>query len=327
MKATVSICIPTYNQADYLEQAILSASNQTIKPLEIIVSDDGSSDATAQILARLKKQVNNLFVHAQKTNLGIAKNVDQCLRMAKGDFIIRLDSDDFLEKDYIERLVLLLKKYPKAGYAHAAVNEVDRNNAIMRRRKLFRFNTYQPPNRALKTSISGYKVAANILMFRRRALEEVGFIRSSIDFAEDYRLSVELAVHGYGNVYCNEILANYRAWEDDDKKRPKRKLEEIKGLTLLFNDVLKPAFIKRKWSLGQIVCAQQRFALRHAESLTEDYFNQKEREEIKSALLELSGTSKTSSIVNRYMNASKSVHTLPIIALTRRFKEFVKRIT
>src|SRR5690554_4686932 len=167
----VSVCIPTYNQSLYLEKAIRSVAMQTLTPCEIIVSDDASTDETPEVLDRLSKEISILKIIRQPVNLGISLNVDACLRAASGDFVVRLDSDDILLPAYIERLVALLEKFPKAGYAHAAVREVDQYDNAVKERRLIRESGYHTEADALKAAISGYRVAANIIMFRREALE------------------------------------------------------------------------------------------------------------------------------------------------------------
>src|SRR6478735_5115222 len=134
----VSVCIPTYNQAIFLENAIHSVLRQTSLPFEIIVSDDCSTDNTYEILQNLSKQIPILKVIRQSVNLGINRNTDACLRLAIGDFIVRLDSDDYLAPSYIESLSKLLFKYPEAGYVHAAVQEINHLEENLNVRRLAR---------------------------------------------------------------------------------------------------------------------------------------------------------------------------------------------
>ena len=162
----VSICIPTYNQGKYIELAVRSAEQQTLTPIEIIVSNDCSTDNSKEVLDRLEKEISILKVVHQPVNLGIAKNVDICLRLATGNYVIRLDSDDWLMPQFSEKLVHQLESYPSAGYAHAAVQEIDQLGNTLRVRKLSRGSGFQSGNEALKLTIKGYKVAANILMFK-----------------------------------------------------------------------------------------------------------------------------------------------------------------
>ena len=76
----------------------------------------------------------------------------------------------------------------------------------------------------MRDAVTGYRVAANIVMFRAAPLRQLDYYRGRPDFVEDYDLSVRMPDAGYGNVYCDEILARYRVWTD-----PKRGALEAQG--------------------------------------------------------------------------------------------------
>ena len=289
----ISVSIPTYNQGQYLEKAILSVFNQTVIPFEIIVSNDCSTDETEEVLTNLALKVPILKVINQPVNLGIGRNVDACLKAASGDFILRLDSDDYLEPEYCEVLVALLEQNPEAGYAHANVSEMDQFDNHLKNRILLRRSTFQNADEALKASVKGYRVAANILMFRRSALEAVNFMAGRPNFGEDYHLAVDLAAHGYGNVFSTKILSNYRVWVDTGKVRQKRKLNEIVGLTSVFKDVILPAFRKRSWSTTGVEKSMERIACAQSDCLGWDLYDSDEVAELTTVLLQLSSSRKT----------------------------------
>ncbi|MCH6234036.1 glycosyltransferase family 2 protein [Cognataquiflexum rubidum] len=298
----VSICIPTYNQALYLEQTIRSCADQTISPFEIIVSDDCSTDNTKDILSRLGDEIPILKIIHQPVNLGMVPNTDSVLRKAKGDYIIKLDSDDYLAPNYLAKLSNLLDKYPKAGYAHAAVQEIDEKGQNRKKRVLMRNTGFITSETALQEALQGYKVSANIIMFRKSALEKVGFINAKTNFAEDFYLSAELASAGFGNVYLNEVLSFYRVWTDAGQVRQRRKLAEIEALRRVFEEVLEPAFKARNWGGGRINKFRASFATRHANSLGWDIYTPYEKEEIAKEILKLSSNFKVKSYVWLYQN-------------------------
>jgi glycosyltransferase involved in cell wall biosynthesis len=286
----VSICIPTFNQADYLELAIRSAATQTYEPFEIIVSDDCSTDNTPEVLKRLSFEIPNLKIKRQPVNLGISKNVDSCLRMATGDFIVRLDSDDLLLAQYTEKLLDLFNKYPQAGYAHAAVQEIDQNGNFLKQRRLIRISGFQENQDSLKMSIKGYKVAANIIMFKRDVLIKVNYVTGRPNYVEDYHLTTSISAAGFGNIYLNEILSRYRIWVDSGKVRQKRKLLEIVGLRCVFEQVIEPSFIKYGWNLSSIEKSKVHFVCKQADCLSWEVYNSSEKEELTQALLRLSSS-------------------------------------
>ena len=102
MQQTVSIVIPSYNSQDTLKKCLDSALAQTIKPVEIIVVDDASTDNTPEILKSYGDQIK---VITHQTNQGVGVSRGDGIREATGDYVYFLDSDDWLEPDAIEILV------------------------------------------------------------------------------------------------------------------------------------------------------------------------------------------------------------------------------
>lgn len=289
----ISVSIPTYNQGQYVEKAILSAFNQTLKPFEIIVSNDCSTDSTMEVLENLKLQVPILKIINQPVNLGIGGNVDACLKAASGDFILRLDSDDYLEPEYCEVMSALLTEYPEAGYGHANVCEVDQFDHTLKNRTLFRSTVYQNGEEALKAAVKGYRVAANILMFRKSALESVHYMAGRPDFGEDYHLAADLAANGWGNVFSPKILSHYRVWTDTGKVRQKRKMRELTGLLSVFKDVIEPAYEQRNWNKSAIEKSKENIACSQSDCLGWDLYTPAEISELARAVSNLSSSGKT----------------------------------
>lgn len=304
---TISVCIPTYNQAAYVEKTIRSVMSQTLLPDEVIVSNDCSTDGTKEILDRLAQEFNILRVIHQPVNLGMSGNTNTCLRESRNDVIVKLDSDDLLLPDYIKFLSVLLAEHPSAGYAHAAVYQIDEKDNIVKERRLYRPTGFHDDVLALKGLLQGYRVAANILMFRREALAKVGYITNMQNFAEDFYLSVNIAGAGYGNVYCDKILASYRVWDNEDKVRQKRKLAELKGLTTVFNDAMVPAFKNRGWDIKEVDDAKEKFAVKHAQALSWSVFSKEEKSAIEEALFKLSPTAKTKRYISLYKSPLSAV--------------------
>jgi succinoglycan biosynthesis protein ExoO len=116
---TVSVIIPTYNVALCVERAIRSALNQSLQPVEVIVVDDGSTDATCDVVSRLGKDDARIKLLKQPVNKGpgAARNVG--LESAEGDWIAILDADDAFLGD---RLRYLVEAAETRGLTFAADN-------------------------------------------------------------------------------------------------------------------------------------------------------------------------------------------------------------
>ena len=286
----ISVCIPTFNQGPYLEQCIRSVIGQSVRPDEVIVSNDCSTDDSRAILDRLSQEFDILHVIHQPHNLGMVKNTNTCLQTAQHEFIVKLDSDDYLLPRYVETLSGLLRQYPEAGYAHGSVREIDGEGREGKMRRLYRPTGFLTSAEALRASCNGYQVAANIIMFRKTALEAAGFITSRVHFGEDFYLSVEIASAGFGNAYTQEVLSCYRVWADAGNVRQRRKLNEINGLRIIFDEPLRSSFAKRGWSLAPLDKKKEQFACTHADCLQWSLYTPAEKDEVEAALYQMSAT-------------------------------------
>jgi len=106
----VSICIPTYNRADFLDKAIRSALQQTYRNIEIIVIDNASTDNTDEILSRF----NDLRLKYIKNteNFGLFGNFNRCIEQARGEYIHILHSDDTIEPTFTECCMKFIQDHP-----------------------------------------------------------------------------------------------------------------------------------------------------------------------------------------------------------------------
>ena len=97
-KPLISVIIPFYNAKKYLEESINSVKNQNFKyPIEIVLIDDGSSDGSSDIVK--KTNYTNFTLIINKRNLGPANARNLGIKKSKGQFIIRVDADDFVNAD------------------------------------------------------------------------------------------------------------------------------------------------------------------------------------------------------------------------------------
>jgi glycosyltransferase involved in cell wall biosynthesis len=108
---TVSIIIPTYNYAFFLPTTIQSCLDQTYRPIEIIVVDDGSTDDTRNVIERF----HGSLIYVFQENRGVSAARNRGLELATGNYIAFLDSDDYLTNGSIEIRVRILEKYPDIG--------------------------------------------------------------------------------------------------------------------------------------------------------------------------------------------------------------------
>lgn len=104
-KPLVSICIPIYNGALFLEEALNSAVSQTYSNLEIIISDDNSIDNSLEIIETFKSKTEIPFYIYHHRPAGIGANWNNCIKYANGNYIKFLFQDDLLHSDCIEKMI------------------------------------------------------------------------------------------------------------------------------------------------------------------------------------------------------------------------------
>lgn len=110
----VSVVIPTYNYAHYLDDAIRSVLDQTFDDFEIIIVDNQSTDDTDEVV---KKYLNDprISYYKNPVNIGVVGNWNKCLSYAKGDYIKFLCADDKFRSDLLEKFVLGMEQYPNVS--------------------------------------------------------------------------------------------------------------------------------------------------------------------------------------------------------------------
>lgn len=105
----VSVIVPIYNVEKYLNECVSSIVNQTYRELEIILIDDGSSDRSADLCDEWKEKDNRIIViHQENGGLSRARNTG--INLANGDYFAFVDSDDYVERTFIEKLITIMEK-------------------------------------------------------------------------------------------------------------------------------------------------------------------------------------------------------------------------
>jgi glycosyltransferase involved in cell wall biosynthesis len=111
MSPKVSIILPTYNRCQFLPQAIESVLRQTFKDFELIIINDGSTDGTKDFLKTIKDE---RIIIINQENMGLTKSLNRGLKVARGEFIARIDDDDiWIDHEKLEKQVNFLTKYPE----------------------------------------------------------------------------------------------------------------------------------------------------------------------------------------------------------------------
>lgn len=135
MSALVSVIIPNFNEEKFIGECIDSILNQTYKNIEILVIDDGSSDSSVAVVTELMKEHGNIRIFYQhRQNAAIARNVG--INNAKGDYLLFLDSDDYVYPQSVERLVEAAT-LQNADFVIGNMKEMDENSKVTKELRFF----------------------------------------------------------------------------------------------------------------------------------------------------------------------------------------------
>lgn len=198
----VSVVMPAYNAARYIEASIRSVQAQSITDWELLVVVDGSADGTLKIVQRLAEEDARVRVLINGRNLGTAKSRNRGVAEAKGDWIAFLDSDDLWRRDKLEKQLALAEREPGAALLYTACAYMDENGKpytyILRAKPRF---TYRDLLRRNLLSCSSVMVKRELML--RYPMAE-GFMHE--DYATWLQLLCELPC-AYG---VDEPLLIYR---------------------------------------------------------------------------------------------------------------------
>ncbi|MEM9088847.1 MAG: glycosyltransferase [Cyanobacteria bacterium P01_F01_bin.53] len=180
----VSIVINNYNYAEFLEEAILSALNQSSKSVEVIVVDDGSTDGSRAIIEAYKNRIIPIF----KQNGGQASAFNEGFKASSGEIICFLDADDYFYPDKVLEISKIFQKYTEAGWCFHELKEVDKVGQFRprKRRCIDQFELVSLKHVLLEGSQFQHRFPATSgLCFRRQTLEEIFPMPDAFKIAAD----------------------------------------------------------------------------------------------------------------------------------------------
>lgn len=206
----ISVLIPCYNQEVFIEKTVQAVIEQTRPADEIIIVDDGSTDHSAEILARLPVKVVS---HASNRGLSQARNT--ALLAAQGEIVLYIDSDAYADQRLIEVLLQAYKTNPDprlAGIGGRGI-EVNNQSAPDRWRSLHSAQNYGDKPRQRVDFIYGL-----CMSFKRPILLEVGgFDPFFVSNAEDFNLGWRLRQAGYTLEYEPGAIVYHQRSDSEEK--------------------------------------------------------------------------------------------------------------
>lgn len=202
----VSIIIPTYNQQQYLGEAIESALTQTRTPHEILVIDNGSTDGTPEVAARYPVR------YIRQTNQGICGSTNRGIAEATGNYLVILHSDDRLLPNHLDASLAAFSEHPDAAFVCGDYRWLGEGN-------LWHVHRCQPEpdyyGTLLRMNFIGPPI---VVMFKRHVLLTIGGFRREFEGADDQEMYLRIA-RRYP-IHCHHhVIAEYRRHSDQGSQK------------------------------------------------------------------------------------------------------------
>ncbi|EAU54514.1 glycosyltransferase family 2 protein [Mariprofundus ferrooxydans] len=207
----VSTIIPVYNRVEMLRQAVGSVLAQSYRPIEIIIVDDGSTDATGAEADKLAGQHPDEIrvLHIDNGGAGLAREAGR--KAARGEFIQYLDSDDLLLPEKFSVQVAALNEHPECGIAYGYTRLIDIDGNILKA-------PYKWTDRPFDTLFPALLVDrwwnTHTPLFRRSVCDAVG-PWSGMRMSEDWEYEARIAALGVKLVHCPQFLSDTRQHSAD----------------------------------------------------------------------------------------------------------------
>lgn len=207
MDDLITIIIPVYNVIEYITKCLDSVLKQTYQNLEIIVVDDGSVDGSGHVCDEYAQKDSRIrVIHKENGGLSDARNA--ALAVCKGKYISFLDSDDWIENDFVEYLYCLAQKY-NADVVECDFKYIDKNghlfNSPQNDGNIFVFSSEE----ALEKLMQGNYIvtSATAKLYKRQIFDELRFPYGK--FYEDIPVTYEVMLQNDCIVFGNRPLYNY----------------------------------------------------------------------------------------------------------------------
>ena len=237
----VSVCIPSYNHAQFLEECIYSVLNQTLQDLELIICDDASSDNTLTVIDKIRDQ--RLKLYQNESNIGPSATAIRANNLSQGEYIHILASDDVMLPDNLKLKVAVLDKYPHAGlvYSDALLINADGKSTGT----YWTSEGYRPVRGKLNIQLItcvGNIIPAISVMMRRTVIDKVGYFDPSIKYAQDLDLWLRIAGE-FDLEYISQPLVCWRQHEMNfhgrrDPQEYLDRVEVIKRITAKYPNII-----------------------------------------------------------------------------------------
>ena len=194
--ALVSVLLSTYNSEETVGESIDSLLNQTYKNLEILISDDGSTDSTKEICKKFQLKDERVLFSSNKKNVGLTKSLNNLAQKASGSLIARQDADDISLPYRIEEQIQFMKT--------KKLDAVTTRSLIKQNNKKRPGISFYIPDKLLINRKNPF--IHGTLIIKKNVFQEIGYYDERFYYAQDYKLFYDLLDKGYKVKTLNKAL-------------------------------------------------------------------------------------------------------------------------
>ncbi|WP_299389846.1 glycosyltransferase family 2 protein [uncultured Gelidibacter sp.] len=202
-----SIIIPLYNKETHIKSTIESVLAQTFQDFEVIVVNDGSSDASKSVLASF---YDDRIYYYEQENQGVSATRNLAISKAKGAYIALLDADDLWKPTYLETIYQLIQSFPEQHVFATSVLIETPNDVIPSVYSIdsLKENDVYVVDYFESSTINSLLTSSSVVL-HKSVFEKIGTYNTSIKKGEDTDLWIRIGIH-YKTVFKNQALVTYR---------------------------------------------------------------------------------------------------------------------
>ena len=192
----ISVIIPTYNRILFLKRSIDSVLEQSLKPYEVIIVDDGSSDGTSTMIKKNYPKIN--LICQENKGVSAARNIG--IRASSGDWVCFLDSDDEWKKNKLSEQMLAIKKNTNYSFCHSNEEWIKNGKKINQKKKHKKYG-----GNIFKECLDMCRISPSSVMINKSVFDDIGFFNEDLVVCEDYELWLRICAH-YKVLFVDEPL-------------------------------------------------------------------------------------------------------------------------
>lgn len=215
----VTVVMPAYNGEKYVESAIKSILEQTLKDFELIIVDDCSTDSTWKIIQQFAKKDKRIKVFRNQKNLGLSLTLNKALKLANGKYIARADNDDLSYPSRLLQQYNFLEENEHIGIVGGAMELISESGKKIGKR------VYHTTDSKIRKYIFFYSPFAHpLIMIRKAILDKAGYYDPLFSPADDYELYFRI---GQLSKFANlpDVLMQYRISSGSMTSQQTKKME------------------------------------------------------------------------------------------------------